>query len=347
MREKHSSNSAASSDFTMDDVQDNVAEGRRNGQQTDQGFGQNADNVSLVQVRGYRARARAPPQGFEHQIQGSGLAHLHQIASGVTITAPTGYQGLRPGNTVDTITTGLPLKHFNEALIEPAPYKLPKLRDDNFHEWTCSMKRFLRSRLLWGIVDGSLPCPTHPVQARNWMRYSDHVHALLLCSATSTQLSYISLNDDTTPKEIFETWSHIHQPKSTGRLFFLLRKMLTVKPTAKDNVDKIASAIRRSNEQVGMIDKSAMLNDICLGVMIMKAFREVPRFNLALRRLEKNDEDDFSSEKVIQSLRNTEQRTAKSSPIARVSQKTTKPRRKVECYNCQKMGHIARHCAEE
>ena len=324
---------ASTSDYPMDDA------GPYH-QERDDG-GQGPSNVNQAPgVTGYQqhpGNVQYPPEAFRHQ---------YPYVSGAT-DAQAGYA---PTTTAPTVSSlGLPLHIFNENLCKPAPYKLPRLDDDNFREWSQTMRRFLRGRKLWGIVDGSIPCPGNLYQTEVWMMYADFVAGILINNATTTQKSYISSIEDVTPKEIFDTWSKIHLLRSKGRLMPLLTKMLTMKATKDDSVDKIASSIKRANEQVCLINNEAILNDIVLGLAIMNAFREIRKFSLAIYRIE-NDEETFSSERVIQRLKTIEQNTAErvTTQNARVSkEELTKPRRQVTCYNCQKQGHIARDCKEE
>ena len=78
--------------------------------------------------------------------------------------------------------------------------------------------------------------------------------------------------------------------KSKGRLIPLLTRLLTRKAEKGESVDKVASEMRRFNEQVGLIDDKAKLNEVAFGLCIMNAFRDIRRFHLAIYHLE-NDEE--------------------------------------------------------
>ena len=238
------------------------------------------------------------------------------------------------------------LSVFNENAVKAAPYKLPILNDDNFRDWSQSIKRFLKGRKLWCIVDGSLRQPTNDlVKAENYQAYADFVGGILHNSATNTQRAYISLDDNVTPKQIYDTWSNLHSSKAKGRLIPLLTRVLNWRYERGQTVDKVASEMKRTNEQVGQIKNEVMLNDMLLGLSIINAFSNQSRFKDIITHI--RSDDDFSSEKVIQRLKMVEQ-DARDGPAhthsARISQEKSNARANVQCYGCKEYGHIERNC---
>ena len=256
--------------------------------QRGQDFGQHTDNVAHTQT------------------QAIGPVLNHKSAPSVPSTIPTWYP--RPGNTVSTNTFGLPLYMFDENVVEPSPFKVPRLNDDNFGDWSCFMKRFLTMRRLWGIVDGTVPCPSDPLQAGIWWRYAHFVAGIFTNHATHTQLSYITSVKDATPKEISDTWNTIYLDRLRGLYVSLMNKIITTKATKGDRVDRIAASIGRPNEEVGLVNSEAMLNDIQIGIIILNAFKGIRKYELAIYDLEY--EGDYSSQRVIQKLRRVEYNTA-------------------------------------
>ena len=55
--------------------------------------------------------------------------------------------------------------------MKPSHDKLPVLKTTNYHTWAQAHKRFLVGRGIFGIVDGTLPCPDEEEepQATNWI----------------------------------------------------------------------------------------------------------------------------------------------------------------------------------
>lgn len=262
--------------------------------QRGQGFGQHTDNVTHTQT------------------QAIGPVLNHKLAPSVPSTIPTSYQGT--GSTVNTRILGLPLHVFNWNLVEPAPFKLPRLNEDNFDIWSPIMKSFLRSRKLWGIVDGTVPCPSDPFQAENWTMYAHFVAGMFISHATDTQVSYILCDDDMMPKEIYDTWNTMYLDRLRGQYVCLLNKIITTKVTKGDRVDEIATSIKRADRQVSLVKGEKVFNDFLLGLFIMNAFKGIRKFDLAINYLESEDEDDFSSLKVIQRLKWVEQNAAERVP---------------------------------
>ena len=84
------------------------------------------------------------------------------------------------------------LTTFDREVVKPPAYPLPRLDGKNFREWSSSVKRFLKERGLWGIVDGSVPYSRgKPKESCVWPRYAAFIKQTLYSNATSDQKSRI------------------------------------------------------------------------------------------------------------------------------------------------------------
>ena len=103
---------------------------------------------------------------------------------------------------------------------------------------------------------------------------------------------------------MFDMWNTSYLNDLRIRVTSIVGKIMRTTATKSERVDKIAASIRRPNEEVGLVNSEAMLNDTQLGITILNAFKGIRKYELAIHDL--LYEGDYSSQKVIQRLRRAE-----------------------------------------
>ena len=250
----------------------------------------------------------------------------------------------------DSDDDSLDLSKWTGEYVRACPYKLPKLNDDNWRTWSRSIEKFLSSRRLWGIVDGTVPKPVRPKRhAKIWQQYDDYITGLMMDVSTPSQQSYISL-DDYSGKSMYDTWANVHTNKGQLRIPSLFMRMCTLKAEKDDTVDKVHSELRRINDVIGSIDPGSKSNDRFIGMFLMNVYNGNQKYHMALYHL--NNDNAITAQKVVSELKTIEQsqkdrapsRTIQQARIGEESSNNNGNQRNSGCYRCNEKGHIARNC---
>jgi len=209
---------------------------------------------------------------------------------------------------------------------------------ENWSNWKFLMERYLHYDDLWEITDPSIQGNlTEPMDAAVKQR---HRRALTKISMMVDQSCIVHIRDSKTPASAWKRLSAAYEGKGLTRRLRLLRNLFNTRLEQFSDMQSYVSQVLTYSHQLA--DISAPLEDEFIGVILLNGL--TPDFDplvLALENTNVNISSDLVKGKRLDQASKVDNGGGAKALFSGSSRKN------VQCYNCEKFGHIARYCKSQ
>jgi len=235
-----------------------------------------------------------------------------------------------------------------------------KLDGKNYQQWKLQITLVLKAADVWGVTDGTVPCPTDPTQVAAWTKLDIKAQALMVPSLNERQTSHIyglaTAHDIWTKLTQINSDSSQHNKQHTLSRFFnyqvapgtsILDAYADIESIARSLLD-----IRIPMSSAAVVTKIvSALPDATYGAF-KKAWDSVPDAHQTMDRLLARLRKEELETKEFSETETMNQVTAVSSKHKGFQKQEAngqrksleKGKRKGKCNNCGIPGHWAREC---
>ena len=230
---------------------------------------------------------------------------------------------------------------YIKAIRKGDPKIDPKLGANNYLTWADDMELLLQAKMMWKIVDGTIPAPnptTHPKDYREWL--IDDTQARLWIRSNIEKSQYVTIRHKNTAKETWDALRTVHGIKAKSRICVLLRKFYTYEVTTDQSIDEAAHELQNLALEIADIEAEEQPSDLCSAITLMNAIKD-PAYDTAKYILE--DIGKPTLEKTLESLKRVEQRLKDGQDTETANKAINKGKAIPKCSHCQKR-HNSNDC---
>ena len=243
-----------------------------------------------------------------------------------------------------------------------ATFHIDTLVGENYSTWKIQMRSVLKECDLWGYVDGSITKPEEiDEKYAEWVRMDGKAEAKIILSVCKS--NYTVLDGLTSSKAIWEKLRDMHQSTGPARKASLLKKVLLTKLQEDGNlrrhITEFSDAVKELTE-IG-ID----INDEVLAITLMYSLpASFSMFRTAMESRDDLPTTEILKVKIIEEYESRDQRHEDQGAMYSKWKNRRAPKKredesercqgqghsstgKVQCFRCQKWGHIAKNCPEK
>jgi hypothetical protein len=231
---------------------------------------------------------------------------------------------------------------------------IEKLDGDNYATWKLDMKMVLMNLELWGIVDGSEPCPNDAEDALSWAKKDGKALSTIYLSTKRSEKN--DLSECKTSAEAWKKLSNVYEKKGLQTQILLSRNFLNSKYLETDTMKSYISRVMAIVEQMNAIGAKVGDKEIAFTLL-----RGLPKSYDSLIMSLESREDELTTEYVRKRLMEEEDRrkedhaessnTQESAFISKGPRVTRTEQHKgrgrgnnFSCFHCGKKGHKIADC---
>lgn len=236
-----------------------------------------------------------------------------------------------------------------------ATIKIPPLTKENYDTWKIHVKTLLVKNDAWAYVSGRKTRPAAGPEAAVWQDADEKAMADITLAISADQLKHI--NGCQTSAEMWTKLKELYESEGPTRKAMLLEELIHHKMSESDDmrdyvsrffdtVNKLeAMNIKVPQEMVVILLLSSVPKSFDSFRVAIKSRRELPSPEELKVKLfdeyqaRKRVSEDEKSEALLASRQKQKQKQQQK-PI----QGNRTENNKVKCYNCEKLGHIAKFC---
>lgn len=223
----------------------------------------------------------------------------------------------------------------------------------NFQAWKFQMRAILIANDILEIVEGTERKPEDPVQKKTWIQRDAKAMFILSSSMETSQLDYLI-----TSKSWAEMWQKlrsINEQQSESNKLILMTKFHEYKMVAGDSITQHIANVENMARQLK--DLGETISDVTIMAKILGSLPS--KFNALITAWDSVDAEKLTLQSLTTRLIKEENRMSacdeSTSALAVANKdKLNTPhklaqgnRQSVECFYCQKRGHIAKNCRKK
>jgi hypothetical protein len=230
----------------------------------------------------------------------------------------------------------------------------PKLDEGNFHLWKFKMRMVLEEKDLWGVVDGTEPCPAtvgenapadsvvRAEKANIWQRKNRRAFAIISLGVSDTLVEHI--RDLDTATAAWTALTKLYEDKSFANRYYLQRKLLQTKKDADESMHTYLHRVASSVAQFKAIGGD-FSEEQSIMVLLQGLDDSWDHFVTALESGSSVLTLDFVKTRLLhEEQKRQETETHEASAMALKANSSATTATGIKCYRCGGMGHIKAVC---
>ena len=226
---------------------------------------------------------------------------------------------------------------------------IAQLNGKNYATWKIQLRMTLLKEGLWGIVNGSVDVPNDTAALHKYRAKKDRALAIIVL-AVEPSLLYL-LGDPQEPQLVWEKLQQQFQRKSWCNKLVLRRKLYNLKLKTDGDIQSHIKQMLEIFDELSIIGDPMEEEDRVVHVLAslpepfemlvtaLEANEEVPKLEIVTERL-------LNEERKIKERKEKEEEKPRQYVNDALAARFERHRSPPKCYNCEKVGHIARNCNE-